>query len=75
MEISFNGISCFIERDLYEPDDIFYKRLWFIIKQNPYSLKKLEEIILYSLYWKNIKYYNCKYNDDIQKIISKFDTF
>ena len=71
MEISYNGISLFLTKKIYEPDDIFYKRAWFIVKQQPQNIQELNEIINYSIFWINIEYYNCKYNDTITDKISK----
>ena len=70
MEIEYNGISYLINKDLYECDDIFYKRIWFISKQQPKNKAELDEIIHYSLFWKNIYYYGCKYNQDIHNKIN-----
>uniref|UniRef100_A0A6C0IYF3 XRN2-binding (XTBD) domain-containing protein n=1 Tax=viral metagenome TaxID=1070528 RepID=A0A6C0IYF3_9ZZZZ len=65
MEISYNGISLFLKKNQFESDDTFNRRAWFIIKQEPKNLKELNKIIDYSLFWINIEYYNCKYNDSI----------
>ena len=62
MEIEYNGISYFIQQDLYECNDLFYKRIWFISKNQPKNKQELNELINYSLFWKNIKYYGCIYN-------------
>ena len=75
MEIEYNGISYLINKDLYESDDIFYKRLWFICKQQPKNKEEFNEIINYSLFWKNNYYYGCKYNQDIHKKINDLEKF
>lgn len=72
MEISYNGISLFLEKNKYESDDIFYKRAWFIVKQKPKNKEELYQIINYSIFWSNIEYYNCKYN---KSIIDKLDIY
>jgi len=65
MEFSYNGISLFLKKNKFESDDIFNKRAWFIIKQNPKNIEELNQIINYSIFWINMEYYNCKYNDSI----------
>lgn len=72
MEISYNGISLFLTKKIYESDDIFHRRAWFIAKQQPKNIKELNEIINYSIFWINIQYYNCRYNDIITDKISKY---
>lgn len=65
MEISFNGISLFLTKNQFESDDIFNHRSWFIIKQKPKNIEELNKIINYSIFWINMEFYNCKYNDSI----------
>ena len=65
MELEYNGISYLIQQDLYECNDLFYKRIWFISKNQPKNKQELNELINYSLFWKNIKYYGCIYNTKI----------
>ena len=35
MEIEYKGISYNIQPEQYEPNDIFYQRAWFVVKQKP----------------------------------------
>lgn len=70
MEVEYNGISYFIQQDLYECNDLFYKRIWFISKNQPKNKQELNELINYSLFWKNIKYYGCIYNTEIMDKLS-----
>ena len=73
MVIKYNGISYFIKQDLYESSDIFYKRIWFICKNQPKNKKELNELINYSLFWKNINYFGCVYNSEIMNKVFILD--
>ena len=70
MEVEYNGISYFIQQDLYECNDLYHKRIWFISKNKPKNKQELNELINYSLFWKNNKYYGCTYNTLIMNKLS-----
>lgn len=71
MIITYKGISYNINKQQFEPDDIFYERMWFVAKQQPKSDKEMKEAIYYSKIWSNIKFLNCEYNSDILHKINK----
>jgi len=73
MFIEYNGISYTIPKDIYEPYNIYFQRLWFIAKQEPGSEEQLKECIRYSLIWKNIKFLGCKYSDKIHNKIGEIE--
>ena len=70
MELDKNAVSYIIKQELYEPDDVFHKRSWFIVNLNPKTPDEFEEYTKYSKLWVNVHYNNCKYNN-VQSIISK----
>ena len=71
MELEYKGISYTIDKDEFESDDIFYRRAWFIVKQEPINSLELETAIHNSKLWSNIKFLNCIYNSEIEtKIIN-----
>ena len=67
--IENNGFIYQLNKEEFESNDIFFKRIWFISKKQP---KNQQEFIKYknlSLIWRNKKFYEMKYNDNIEKII------
>lgn len=73
MIIQYKGKTYTIPKELYEPDNIYLKRLWFVAKQEPDNKEKYEEAIHYSILWKNIKILNCKYNSTIHQKIDSIE--
>ena len=73
MQIEYNGIYYNIPKEYYEPNDIYYQRIWFIVKLQPKNIKELEDITHCSILWKNIKFLDCKYNNAIHKKINDLE--
>lgn len=71
MEIEYNGISYSFKNITQESDEIFYNRIWFIIKNEPKNIKELDILEKYSKIWINIKYLKCKYNKELTLKINK----
>ena len=72
MEFSYKGKCYFIENNMKEPEMFFYKRCWFIIKNNPTNLKEYEELIKLSNLWINSEYLGCEYPEDIKNKLLKY---
>jgi len=71
MELDYKGFSYTIAQDEFESDDIFFKRAWFIVKQEPKTSTELEIAIHNSRLWSNLRFLNCKYSSTIEsKIIN-----
>jgi hypothetical protein len=68
-----NGYYYNINKDIYEPDDLYYKRVWFIIKLKPKNINELNNYIHYSILWKNIKFLGCVYNEQIHSKIQELE--
>ena len=73
MEIEYKGISYTIEKEQYEVDDIFFKRAWFVVKQQATTQIDLEKAIYNSKLWSNMKFLGCTYNDSIKSEIIKLE--
>ena len=73
MIFKHNGYFYDIYKELYEPDELFYKRIWFIVKLNPKTSKEFKEYMHYSILWKNIHFLNCIYNTEIHEKIKKLE--
>ena len=73
MLVDYNGISYTIPRDIYESDNIYFQRIWFVAKQEPRTKKQLDECIYNSILWKNIKFMHCKYSDDVHTKITEIE--
>lgn len=73
MIIEKNGISYNIKKIKYESDDVFYKRMWFVVKQLPMNRIELEEAIHNSILWSNIKFLNCDYGNKINSKIRSIE--
>ena len=71
MEISNNGISYYVQKKEFESNDLFHKRMWFIVNQNPTNSKELEKAIDNSIIWVNINFLNCIYDKNIHININK----
>lgn len=66
-----NNIYTFT-KNLYESEDVFYDRIWFIASQKPKNEKELKKYIDYSHIWINIKYNHLTYDPVIMTNINKF---
>ena len=73
MQIEYNGITYNIPREQYESNEIYHQRAWFIVKCFPKNKQELDEITHLSVLWKNIKFLDCKYNDNIHKKIKDLE--
>uniref|UniRef100_A0A6C0JC11 XRN2-binding (XTBD) domain-containing protein n=1 Tax=viral metagenome TaxID=1070528 RepID=A0A6C0JC11_9ZZZZ len=63
--INFNGYIYTLSKEPEESNDIFLKRLWYISKKNPKTVEELNKDINLSLIWRNTKFYDCTYNQEI----------
>jgi len=73
MEIEYRGNSYFIEKYNNESDDMFFKRGWFIIKNEPNTSEKMDYLTKISNHWINYKFLGCKYIDTIQQQLYELD--
>lgn len=73
MEIEYRGNSYFIEKCNNESDDMFFKRCWFIIKNEPDTTENMDYLIKISHHWINHKFLGCNYIDNIQEQLYKLD--
>jgi hypothetical protein len=69
-QIEYKGKLYKIESTQYEPYDIFIKRCWFIVKNQPSNQEEFNKIYYYSNLWSNIYFKKCKYNETITNIIN-----
>ena len=70
MDITFNGINYFIERNENESDISLYNRMLFIAKQQPKNENDLKTESKYSNIWINSKLLGCQYSNKVQNIIN-----
>jgi hypothetical protein len=70
MDITFNGINYYIERNEHESDISLYNRMLFIAKQSPKDESELKTESKYSNMWINNKLLGCEYSQKIQNILS-----
>ena len=70
MDITFNGINYYIERNENESDFSLYNRMLFIAKQKPIGEENLKEESKLSNIWINKKILGCEYSDKIENIIN-----
>ena len=61
-----------LEKDPYESDDVFYKRFWFIVSQEPKNDIEFKKYLDYSYIWINIHYHNLTYDKSIMKHIETY---
>lgn len=61
-----------LDKDTYESDDIFYKRLWFIISQEPKNEIEFKKFVDYSYIWINIHYHSLTYDKSIMEHIKTY---
>lgn len=68
-----NGLFYVIDRDKYEPREIYLERVWFIIRMlNSDTSKTFDEICVLSRIYTNIKNKKCIYNESIMTEIKKY---
>ena len=59
-------------KDDYEPEDMFYNRIWFIASQEPNNQADINKYIDYSYIWINITYNHVTYDKMIMNNVSKY---
>lgn len=67
-----NGLNYKIKKNKTESLFIFEDRLKFIMEQNPKNYYQLNEVILYSKIYINVKYYGCEYYNDVMNRLNWF---
>jgi len=72
MEFKKKGKSIILYKKNSEPDEIFFKKGWFIISQ-PDILTNYNEIIRLSKIWINIKFKKCIYHKYIMNKIENME--
>tara|TARA_B100000242_G_C42902402_1_gene418524 strand:+ start:15 stop:245 length:231 start_codon:yes stop_codon:yes gene_type:complete len=70
MDITFNGINYYIERNENESDISLYNRMLFIAKQQPKNENELKTESKYSNIWINSKLLGCQYSQKINNLIN-----
>ena len=70
MDVNFNGINYYIERNENESDLSLYNRILFIAKQEPKDEKELKNESKLSNIWVNSKLLGCEYSQKIQNLIN-----
>ena len=70
MDVNFNGINYYIERNENESDLSMYNRILFIAKQEPKNEKELKNESKFSNIWVNSKLLGCEYSQKIQSLIN-----
>ena len=67
--LSHNGFIYTIDKEPSESNDIFMKRLWYIVKKNPKTQSDLEKYIDLSLIWRNVTFYKNEYDAEVMNSI------
>ena len=70
--LEYKGNIYKINYEEYEPPEVFIKRAWFIVKQEPQILEDFQKIERDSFLWKNVEFLNCKYNNDIMERLKNY---
>jgi len=70
INIHNNGIIYGISRELYESDESFYRRAWFIVNKKPDSNESFNKIEKLSFIWRNYNILGVSYDPEIIKQIS-----
>ena len=70
--LEYNGNIYKINYAEYEPCEVFFKRAWFIVKQEPQTIKDFQNIERDSFIWKNVEFLNCKYSDEVMKRLKNY---
>ena len=65
--LEYNGNIYKIYYEENEPSEVFFKRAWFIIKQEPQTIQEFEKVERDSFLWKNVKFLNCQYSDEVMQ--------
>lgn len=66
-----NGFFCIVNAEQNEVDDHFTHRGYLIVSSKPSSDEELKKISMISMYAKYIKYFGCKYNEQIHTLCKK----
>ena len=66
MEFEYKGVSYYIEKIQDEPDNVFFDRCWFIIKNEPSDSEILNKLVTKSEIGAKSHFLNCKYDPVIQ---------
>lgn len=70
--IQYNGKLYTIVYLDYEPDEVFFKRAWFIVKQEPSSQEELNHIIHQSKIWSNIHFKGYEYSKEVMDSMKQY---
>jgi hypothetical protein len=62
--IIYNNIIFYIKKNINETDNIFWERVWFIVKNYEEFKNDQALLINYSKLWQNYKFNECIYNND-----------
>jgi hypothetical protein len=73
MEFEYKGISYYIDKLQDEPDNVFFKRSWFIIKNEPNDSKELNKLVTQSEIWAKSHFLKCKYDPIIQNKLDEIE--
>jgi hypothetical protein len=69
INIHSRGIIYSISRELYESDESFYQRSWFIVNKKPDSNESFKKIEKLSFIWRNHTIFGMSYSPSIIKQI------
>ncbi len=70
MDITYNGINYYIQRNENESDLSLYNRILFIAKQQPKNEAELKTESKYSNIWINSKLLGCQYSHKVMNLIN-----
>lgn len=65
----FDGGFYVIEQMKFEAREKFMERVWYILNRFSNLDESFDESVKLSIFWSNVRYLNCKYNDDIMEKI------
>ena len=71
MEVEHQGITHYIERIEHEPEEIFYRRAWFIATLYPKWKREYIQLIQYSKIWSSIQWKGTQYSESIEKLLKQ----
>ncbi len=71
--IIYNNIIFYINKNINETDNIFWERVWFIVKNYDGYENKTDLLINYSKLWQNYKFNKCVYNHDTTAKIQEME--
>ena len=69
MQVEKDGIVYCIEQHEFEPNDVFFERMWFVVNQKPKNEEEYKIAVMNSNIWSNIHFLNCEYEPDIHNHI------